>query len=71
MGYVLVFIVGHGESSIDQAMMVTNKGYDKVEQERILKEAARMGIDSPEIIGQVDIPDHIADSMCDGRMYIG
>lgn len=69
--YVLVFIAGGGERSIDQGMVVAVKGYDNDEHDRIMAEAREMGIDNPEIIGQVDIPAHIADAMAEGRMYIG
>lgn len=69
--WVLVFIIGHGERSIEQAMVVARKGYDNAERERIIEEAKFSGVDTPEIIGSVDIPEHIASQMCEGRTYIG
>lgn len=69
--WVLVFITGRGERSIDQGMVVALKNYDNDEHERILSEAGESGIDNAEIIGHVDIPDHIADAMCEGRLYVG
>lgn len=66
--YVLVFIAG---SSVDKAMCVAKKGYDNDDHDYILRQAFTAGVTQPEIIGQVDIPEHIANTMCECRIYIG
>jgi hypothetical protein len=71
MSYVLIFITGRGERSIDQGMMIVEKGYSNDDHDRIIAHAKDAGIDGAEIVGVVDVPDNIARDMGDWRMYIG
>jgi hypothetical protein len=71
MDYVIVFITGSGNRSIDQAMVIEPKGFDEEERRRILTAAAEMGVENPTIIGQAPVEYHIAQEMGDGRIYIG
>lgn len=66
--WVIVFIIGSG---VDKAMCVAPKGYSNEDFEYMMRAAAQAGLNKPEIIGQVDIPEHIANEMVDGRIYVG
>lgn len=69
--FVLVCIVGSGDRSIEQAMIIVEKGYSNADHTKILRLAGEAGVDNAEIVGEVDIPNHIAESMGDWRIYVG